>query len=154
MATKVGGLKIFLGADHAGFRLKEEVKEWLTTQGYAVTDCGALKQEPEDDYPDYGEAVAKKVATTAGAMGILACGSSEGVCVAANKIKKIRAASVFDARQAKKAREHLDANVLCLSGWYVGHEQAIAIVKAWLETPFSSEARHVRRIKKVMALEK
>lgn len=144
---------VFLGADHAGFVLKEAVKKRLTKLGYAVTDCGAMKLQKDDDYPDYAAAVARAVAKTKGSKGILVCGSSEGVCVAANKIKHIRAVSVFDVDQAKKSRQHVDANVLCLSGWYLWQHQAFDITEVWLTTKFSGEARHKRRIKKIGAME-
>ncbi len=145
--------KIFIGADHAGFKMKESLKKWLIKSGYAVTDCGAPTLQKDDDYPDYAAAVSRAVAKTKGSHGILVCGSSEGVCVAANKIKHIRAVNVFSVAQAKKSREHLDANVLCLSGWYLSSWSADRIAKAWLITPFSREARHKRRIKKIEALE-
>jgi ribose 5-phosphate isomerase B len=146
--------KIFIGADHAGFKLKEAVKKWLSKSGYTVVDCGAVKLDPKDDYPDYAAKVAKKVVATKNAWGILVCGSSEGVCLAANKVTGIRAVNVYDVDPAKKSREHLDANVLCLSGWYLWQNQALSITKTWLTTPFSGEARHVRRIAKIAKLEK
>lgn len=146
--------KIFIGADHAGFKLKEAVKKWLSKSGYTVVDCGAPTLNPADDYPDYAAKVGKKVVATKNALGILVCGSSEGVCVAANKVTGIRAVNVYDVDPAKKAREHLDANVLCLSGWYLWQNQALQITKTWLTTPFSGEVRHVRRIAKIAKLEK
>ncbi len=152
--AKSAAPKIFIGADHAGFKLKEAVKKWLVKSGYTVVDCGALKLDPKDDYPDYAAKVAKRVAATKNAYGILVCGSSEGVCVSANKVKGIRAVNVYDVDPAKKSREHLDANVLCLSGWYLWQSQALTITKIWLTTPFFREPRHVRRIAKIAKLEK
>ncbi|MEA3272071.1 MAG: RpiB/LacA/LacB family sugar-phosphate isomerase, partial [Patescibacteria group bacterium] len=108
-------MKIFLGADHAGFKLKEQIKKYLEKSGHKVLDEGALKYNKKDDYPDFAAKVAKKV--KGDNSGVLVCGSSHGVCIAANKFKGVRAVAVSNTKDAKLTRQHNDANVLCLSGW-------------------------------------
>lgn len=146
-------MNIYLGADHAGFRLKEQIKNYLKKVGYKVSDRGAFKFQKTDDYPDFAAKVAKKIKKE-NDRGILFCGSSHGVCVAANKFKGIRAVAVSNVRDAKLTREHNDANVLCLSGWNFKLDAAKKIADAWLQTKFSGEERHMRRIKKIEKLEK
>ncbi len=142
---------IHLGADHAGFELKEHLKRFLKAKGYKVKDHGAHKYAKTDDYPDYAAKVARAVKKKD--TGILVCGSAEGVCIAANKIKGIRAVAVWNLKNAKLSREHNDANVLCLSGWQLTKKNAEKIALTWLKTPFSKETRHIRRIKKIAKLE-
>ena len=151
---------IYLGADHAGFELKEKVKEYLKQKGLEVEDLGAHTLDKNDDYPDYAKAVADKVAADPSAKGILLCGSAEGICIAANKIKGIRAVAVWTTMSARLSREHNDANVLCLSGGQTltpipgtSFEDAKEIIDTWLSTPFSGEERHLRRINKISDLE-
>src|SRR5574342_30380 len=142
---------VYIGADHAGFALKEHLKKFLQKKGYPVKDLGAHKFVKGDDYPDYAAKVAKAVQK--GGKGILVCGSAEGVCIAANKLKGIRAVPVWSLQNAKLSRQHNDANILCLSGWQLPKKKAEQITLAWLKTPFSREKRHVRRIKKIARLE-
>src|SRR3989344_1851366 len=143
-------MTIYLGADHRGFELKEKLKEWLKDHGYAVEDLGAHKLEPEDDYPDYAIAVAHKVAEAPDEnRGILLCGSGVGMDIAANRVNGIRAALSFNAAVAKQSREHEDANVLVLAADWLAPDDAGEILKTFLETPFSGEERHVRRIGKM-----
>jgi len=143
---------IHIGADHAGYKLKEHLIEYLQNKNYTVHDCGAYKLDKNDDYPDFaakvGRAVQKK------GTGILICGSAEGVSIAANKIKGIRAVAVWDTKNAKLTKEHNDANILCLSGWQLSRKKAEKIALTWLNTPFSNESRHKRRIEKIKRLEK
>lgn len=113
---------------------------------------GAKKLNPKDDYPDYGFKVGEKVAAT-GEKGILFCGSAEGVCIAANKVEGVRAVNPANVKLAKLSREHNDANVLCLSGWYTSPSAAKKIISVWLKTPFYGDARHVRRVKKISKFE-
>jgi len=143
---------IYIGADHAGFKQKQGLKKFLQQQGYKVIDLGAHKLKPKDDYPVYAYSVAKAVAGGKG-KGILVCGSAEGICVAANKVKGIRAVPVWTLKNAILSRQHNDANILCLSGWELSLAHAKKITKAWLETPFSGETRHVRRIKEITKIE-
>ena len=138
---------VFIGADHAGFALKKSLSKTLRANGYQVIDCGAKKLVPTDDYPDYAEKVARKVARQG--KGILICGSAEGICIAANKFRDIRAVPVWTQTNARLSRSHNDANILCLSGWQLGPERAKRIALTFLATPFSDEERHRRRIEKI-----
>jgi len=140
------------GADHAGFALKEHLKKYLQKKGYKVKDFGAYNFVKTDDYPDYAAKVARAVQKKD--VGILVCGSAEGVCIAANKIKGIRAVAVWNLQNAKLSRQHNDANILCLSGWQLPKKTAEKIVMTWLTTPFSGIERHIRRINKIRRLEK
>ena len=143
---------IYIGSDHAGLKLKETIKKYLEGIGYTYEDLGNAKYQPDDDYPDYGYKVAKKVSRT-NSKGVLFCGSSHGVCIVANKVKGIRAVTVHTIRDALRTREHNDANVLCLSGWNTSEDKAKNIVKVWLTTPFSNAPRHKRRVDKIRKIE-
>ena len=152
-------MKIFIGADHAGFKLKEYLKKFLSSKGHKVNDEGNLIYDSKDDYPDFALKVGRKVAKSK-SKGILVCGSAEGICIAANKVKGIRAVAVWTIENAKLSREHNDANVLCLSGGdmlkpgsRLTKKQAEKITLTWLSTKFSGEERHKRRIKKIAELE-
>jgi ribose 5-phosphate isomerase B len=144
--------KIYIGADHAGYKLKERLKKWLEKKHIEVEDVGAKALDPDDDYPDYAEKLAKKV-VKAKSLGILICGSAQGVCIAANKIKGARAVVPFNVKEAKLSREHNKANVICLSGWYFNPKKANSLVWKFLRTPFSKDERHRRRVEKIMKLE-
>jgi ribose 5-phosphate isomerase B len=144
-------MKVFFGADHGGFKLKESLKPFVKKLGFEVEDLGTNSEAPVD-YPDYAEAVSRKVANGEG-LGILLCRSAAGMVMAANKIHGIRAVAAFDAKSAQHSKEHNDANVLALSGDWLTEIQARDIVQVWLQTPFSGEERHARRIKKIMDLE-
>ena len=143
---------VYIGADHAGYKLKQELKKFLQHLGHKVVDVGAHELDPQDDYPKYAYAAAKAVAQGKG-VAILACGSAEGICIAANKVKGVRAVPVWTLRNARLSREHNDANVLCLSGWELSLASAKKIAKAWLETEFSKEERHLRRLKEIKQIE-
>jgi len=148
-------MKIYIGADHGGFKLKEHVKKYLRKLKYKVIDKGNTKLIMTDDYPDYGYKVAKAVQKVKGdAKGILFCGSAEGICIAANKVKGIRAVAVWNQKNAKLSRQHNNANVICLAGWDLDPKKADKIVKTWLETDFTFDPRHVRRLKKINSIEK
>jgi ribose 5-phosphate isomerase B len=148
-------MKIYLGSDHGGFKLKESIKKYVKKLGHQVVDKGNKRLVKTDDYPDYGYKAAKAVAASKGkAKGILFCGSAEGICIVANKVKGVRAVAVWDLTNARLSREHNDANVICLSGWKLKTEKAKKIVKKWLETSFTFETRHVRRLKKISKIEK
>jgi len=141
-------LKIAIGSDHAGFKLKEIIKKFLAGKDYIVKDFGTFSEE-SCDYPDFAKPVAKAVAAGKFDRGILICGSGVGVTITANRVKGIRAVNAYNTYIAKQSREHGDANVLCLAGKKTGKDLALKMVKIWLETPFSSEERHVRRIRKI-----
>jgi ribose 5-phosphate isomerase B len=141
---------IYIGGDHGGFVLKEEMKEYLKERKECeIADLGAFSLEPLDDFPDYALAVAKKVSEKEGAKGILFCGSGQGMAIAANKVKGIRAAVCWDIASAKQSREHLDANILCLGAKFVSADLAKKIIDIWLDTPFLKEEKYSRRIRKI-----
>lgn len=143
---------INIGADHAGYKLKEHLVNYLAKNGYTVNDFGAHKLDKNDDYPDYAEAVGK--ATQKKGLGILICGSAEGVSIAANKIRGIRAVAVWNTTNAKLSKQHNNANILCLSGWQLTTKEAERIALTWIKTPFSNAPRHKRRIAKIKRMEK
>jgi len=147
-------MKIILGADHGGFETKEKIKEFLLANNFDVFDAGNLVYDAKDDYPDFAIAVAKKVAAGEGEKGIIVCGSGVGACIAANKIKGVRACVCHDTYSAHQGVEHDKMNVLCLGGRIVGIEPAKEIVRAFAEATFSNEERHNRRLEKVLTLEK
>jgi ribose 5-phosphate isomerase B len=143
---------IYLGADHGGFSFKEKIKEFLNELKVEYQDLGNLNLEPEDDFPDFAMVVAKKVAET-GNKGILFCTSGLGMCIAANKIKGIRAVSVISKKSAQQSREHLDANILCLGEHVVSFRDAKKIIRVWLETDFFNKDKYIRRIEKIKKIE-
>ena len=144
--------KIYLGADHRGFPLKEKLKRWMENNYIAYEDLGNLTLEPTDDYPDYAEKVARRVIKD-NTFGILLCGSAQGVCVAANKVKGIRAVTPSNIKEARLAREHLDANVICIAEMFIHFHLAKQMIKSFLTTPFSEAPRHVRRLNKIYKIE-
>lgn len=141
-----------LGADHAGFPLKLDLKQWLVSEGHTVIDAGTHSQDAVD-YPDYAAIVARAVAGGEAERGLLICGTGIGMAITANKIPGIRAAVCADADTARLSRRHNDLNVLALAGRVTSLDQAIAIVCAWLETSFEG-GRHQRRLAKVAGLER
>jgi ribose 5-phosphate isomerase B len=144
-------VKVALGADHAGFALKAEVARYLAERGISFEDFGTESAESVD-YPDFADAVATRVAAGSFDVGILICGTGVGMAIAANKIAGIRAAPICDVETARLSREHNDANVLALGARVTPTDRALAIVGAFLETPFAG-GRHVRRIEKIAQLE-
>ena len=140
---------VHIGADHAGFELKEYLKQHLIKKGYQVYDAGAHAIDKHDDYPDYALKVAREVSENQDSKGILCCGSAQGMCIVANKLAGVRAVAVRDVKEARVTRTHNNANVLCLAGWRISQPNAAKIVDAWLTTLFSNEPRHVRRLQKI-----
>ncbi len=145
--------KIFLGSDHAGFKLKEEIKKFLDKSGYKYNDLGAYTGENSTDYPETALKVAQKVAKH-NSMGILMCGTGIGEAIVANKVKGIRAANCFNEYTARMSREHNDSNVLCLGARVLNKKIAKKIAKVWLETGFSNKARHGRRVRQIENIER
>lgn len=139
---------LYLASDHAGYNLKEEIKKYLDELGYQYEDLGNKDLDPQDDYPDYILPAARRVAGE-GALGIVVCGTGLGSCIAANKVKGVRAAACYDEFTARQSREHNDANILCLGGRSLDMERVKKIVKIWLGAEFSGEERHRRRLKKI-----
>lgn len=144
---------IYIGADHAGWELKEALEEHLKDEKFTVVDMGNENLVNDDDYPDFGYAVAKRVATEEGAHGIVICGNAQGICIVANKVKGVRAATGFNKDVAQSARTEDNSNILCLPGRHLNIKEAKQIVDMWLGTEFSKAARHVRRLKKVEEIE-
>lgn len=146
-------IKVALGADHGGFVLKNELAGRLQEK-FEIVDLGAAEFKPDDDYPDYALAVARFVASGEAERGILVCGSGVGACIAANKVPGVRAAICHDTYSAHQGVEHDDMNVLCLGARVIGFESAAEIALAFLGASFSGEARHLRRLGKVLDIEK
>lgn len=143
--------RIAIGADHAGRSLKEEIVAFLQGAGYPVEDMGTHGDESVD-YPDYALQVARAVATGAADLGILICGTGIGMSIAANKVRGIRAAVATNCYMARMAREHNDANILCLGGRVIGPDLALEIVRTFLQSRFAG-GRHARRVEKIRAAE-
>lgn len=144
---------VYLGADHGGYQLKEELKVWLAENNIPGEDMGAHSFDPEDDYPDFIIPVAKKIASDPQSLGIIIGRSGNGEVIAANKVKGIRAALCLDEAMARKAREHNNANILSLGADYISQDEAKKIVKVFISASFSNEERHIRRIEKIKAIE-
>jgi len=145
---------LYLGSDHGGFALKEKIKSFLQKRKISFADTGPYAINPADDYPDYAKKVAQKVGQNPGRdVGLLLCRSGQGMCIAANKIKGVRAVSAWNEKLAYSTRNDDFANVLCLAGDYLKSGQAEKILFKFLNTPFSKESRHLRRINKVKKLE-
>lgn len=145
-------MKLVVGSDHAGFLLKQEVADSLRNAGHEVVDVGTFDMEPAD-YPDSAEAVGLAIQDGRAERGVLVCGSGVGASVAANKLRGVRAAICHDSYSAHQGVEHDDMNVLVLGGRIVGPALAHELVQAFVGARFSGEARHVRRLDKVKALE-
>ena len=145
---------IYIGADHGGYKKKKQLKKVLAKQKLEFVDVGGKNLKAGDDYPDYAKLVAKKVSQNPLMnVGILICRSGQGVCIVANKFAHVRAALVWNTKEAEMCRKDDMANVLCLPSDYISQTEAKKIVSVWLKTPFSSETRHVRRVKKISAIE-
>ena len=144
--------KIAIGADHAGFELKEQIKKFLESEGYKITDFGTNSIDSVD-YPLIAKALANSVAQKDPTKGILICGTGIGMSIAANKIKGIIAANCCDSETAKLARSHNNSNVLALGARILDIEKAKQIIKTWLETDFEG-GRHQRRVQEIKDLEK
>ncbi len=148
-------MKVYLGADHGGYELKENMRNWLNDQGYEVEDCGAFELDAEDDYPDFVFPVAEKVGSDKSdqSRGVLICRSGAGVVIGANKVEGVRAAVAIDTKSVNHARKDNNINVLGIGGDWLNEEQAKEAVKTFLTTPFSSEERHGRRMEKIAKYE-
>jgi ribose 5-phosphate isomerase B len=145
-------MKIALGADHAGFELKEKIKQHLVSSGIQVDDEGTNSGESVD-YPDFARRVGESVVQKRADLGILVCGTGIGMSMSANKVAGIRAANVSSEFEAEMAREHNDANVLALGARVIDEPMAVKIVDKWLQTAFAG-GRHQRRVDKIMQIER
>lgn len=143
---------VAIGSDHAGFHVKNRLRDLLLAEGYEVHDLGARSAEPSD-YPDYAAAVGRAVAAAEAERGVLVCGTGVGMAIAANKVPGVRAAAVSETVSARLSREHNNANVVCIGERIVGPEVADDIVRVFLRTAFSHGERHARRVGKIGALE-
>lgn len=141
-------MKIFIGSDHAGFALKQELKVALSER-HEVIDCGADSFDAGDDYPVYAFAVGENIQKNPDAVGILLCHNGVGMCVAANKVAGIRAVATTDTQIAKESRHDDDTNVLCLPAGYMDVTSAVAIVYAWMDTAVGEAERYHRRISQI-----
>lgn len=144
-------MRIYLGADHAGFQLKEHVKRTLAALGHEVTDVGTYAEESVD-YPDYARTVGEAVAGGQADAGVLICGTGLGMVIAANKVPGVRAVPVYEPEMARMARRHNNANVIALPGRFITPEAADEVLEAFLTTGFEG-GRHQRRIDKIGELE-
>lgn len=147
-------MKIFIGADHRGFALKEQVKAWLIHEDNDVVDCGNTKLDPSDDYPDFSFAVADEVVKDSSSRGIVICGSGMGVTIAANKVKGARCCIATSVKEVAVGREHDDLNVLAISANYQFFDMIKELVTTFLATPFAGDERHTRRLNKILEREK
>jgi RpiB/LacA/LacB family sugar-phosphate isomerase len=145
-------MRIVIGADHAGFPLKEDLTAYIRELGHQVVDVGTHSADPVD-YPDYAEALSKTLLDGLAERGVLICGSGVGASVAANKLPGVRAGLCHDTYSAHQGVEHDDMNVLVLGGRVIGPELARELVTAYLGATFTGEERHRRRLQKVHALE-
>jgi ribose 5-phosphate isomerase B len=146
-------LRIALGCDHGGFPLKTRVRKLIEAAGHTVVDCGT-DSDCAVDYPDYARKVGETILSGHADRGILLCGSGVGISVAANKIPGIRAGLCHDTYSAHQGVEHDDMNVMCLGARIVGEELAVELVKAYIGAAFTHEERHVRRLNKVLEIER
>ena len=147
-------MKVALGADHAGFDLKQALLAYLNKQGYEVIDFGTDTDDMPSDYPDWAYKVGNAVASGQAERGVLVCGSGVGVSIAANKIKGIYAALIHDTYSAHQGVEHDKMNVICIGARVIGVELAREITRAFLNAKFSNEERHIRRFGKILAIER
>lgn len=145
-------MRVAIGADHAGFQLKEDLAKVLADQGFAILDMGTHSESPVD-YPDYAAAVGRAVREGRADRGVIVCGSGAGAAIAANKIKGVRAALAHDTYTAHQAVEHDDANVIAVGSRVIGPALAEEVTTAFLLARFTGEDRHVRRLNKVKAIE-
>ncbi|KKP59243.1 MAG: Ribose 5-phosphate isomerase B [Candidatus Gottesmanbacteria bacterium GW2011_GWA1_34_13] len=152
---------IYIGADHGGFQIKQTVKNWLAEQGLQFTDLGAIDYNMQDDYPQYAFAVASQVGANTqdnipwkdANKGILFCRTATGMVIVANKVKGIKAAALYNTEQAKKARLTNNCNIGVIAGDWTSEPQAREIIGIFLNTEFSREERHIRRVEQIKNFE-
>ena len=146
-------MKVAIAGDHAGFSMKQLLAAELRKDGVEIVDLGAVDENPSD-YPDFARSIGKAVVSGQAERGILVCGSGVGACIAANKIKGIRAGLAHDTYSGHQGVEHDDMNVLCMGSRVIGPATALEIARVFLAAKFTNEERHVRRVKKVLEMEK
>ena len=145
-------MRVGIGADHAGYPLKEAIGAHLTKEGFSVVDFGTHSEEAVD-YPDYAEAVARAIVDNRVERGIVVCGSGAGACIASNKVTGVRAMVAHDVYTSHQGVEHDDVNVLCLGARVITEELALELAATFLGASFTGEERHLRRLNKVLAIE-
>lgn len=147
---------IYLATDHAGFELKEKIKRFLDSEGYDVKDCGAFVYDKADDYPDFISQAAQAVSKDPDSKAIILGGSGQGEAIVANKFPNVRAAVYYGKveEMPKLTRQHNDSNILSLGARFLDEKEACKAVKLFLQTPFSEDSRHIRRINKIKKIEK
>ena len=145
--------EVLIASDHAGFKIKEKLKLFLKKLNIEYKDLGPFSFKKEDDYPDYAFKVANEVVKN-NSLGILLCGSGSGMSIAANKIKGVRAAQIYDSYSARASRADNNANIACLRSRNFSFEKIKQLTKIWLNTEFSKEKRHIRRLNKIHNFEK
>ncbi|MDR3330389.1 MAG: ribose 5-phosphate isomerase B [Mycoplasmataceae bacterium] len=145
-------MKIYIGSDHAGYEMKTQIVNYLKSQSYDLLDMGTMSLDSVD-YPDYAFKVGENVVRDSNSVGILICGTGFGMCIAVNKVKGVRATSVVRADMAPLARQHNNANVLCLSARFVSYNENVNIINTFLKTNFEG-GRHQKRIDKITEYEK
>jgi ribose 5-phosphate isomerase B len=146
VAGTISDVRIYLGSDHAGFELKNQLARHLRSRGYDTVDCGPTEYNATDDYPPFCIDTAQRVVADPGSLGVVLGGSGNGEQIAANKVPGVRAALAYNPEIARLARQHNNANVVGIGARAHTSEAAYAIVDAFLETPFSDDERHIRRI--------
>lgn len=144
-------MKIYLGTDHAGFELKEQIKTYLKSKGMSIEDQGAYTLDPDDDYTDYVKIVAKMVQGDEGSLGIIFGGSGQGEAMVANRYKGIRATVYYGGPKEiiTLSRDHNNANILSLGARFINFAEAREMIDLWLATPYSADERHERRIREI-----
>jgi len=152
-------MKIYIGTDHKGFRIKEKVKSWLLAWGYEVEDLGAHSLDPDDDYPDFASRVAEKISENSNSdevRGILLGATGEGEAIVANKYNGVRCSVYYGGQEEIVAlsRDHSDVNIFSIGVLFLDEDTLKKMIKLWLEKPFSGMERHVRRLKKIEEIEK
>jgi ribose 5-phosphate isomerase B len=145
---------IYLGADHAGYKLKEKIKLYFEKHSISYADLGAEDLDADDDYTDYAVMVAKKISQDPKARGVLVCGTGNGMAIAANKIKGVRACLAWNTNTAQKAVEDDHANIIALPARDISRRKALKVIQAYLDAKPSKASRHVRRVNKIKHLEK
>jgi ribose 5-phosphate isomerase B len=145
--------EIALASDHGGFNLKIKIGSFLAKKGFSIIDFGPVSLNPKDDYPDFVVPLAKYVAKKK-SLGIVFCRNGQGVCIATNKVKGIRAVTGFSTKMVTSTKKDDNANILCIPSDYVSDKEVKEMVILWIKTLFSGESRHKRRLAKVRRLEK
>jgi ribose 5-phosphate isomerase B len=147
-------MRIYLGSDHAGYDLKNHLVTWLKAQGHEVVDCGPETFDAQDDYPPYVMLAASRTASDPDALGVVIGGSGNGEAIAANKVDGVRAALAWSTETAQLGRQHNNANVVSVGARMHTEEEATSFVETFVNTPFSGDERHIRRIDMMTAYEK